>query len=144
MNVMKRAWEIAKEGQTKFGGKVKEYFAEALKMAWSEVKLENNLDIENEKFDFKYNEWKNYGKHRAYIDTNIDLVEYKNVNGERVGVRRRLIANYYYDVKTNKMYVREYVEKDLRTANEKVAQYMKKKVKDKAFEIAKKFKAVAS
>lgn len=37
-NVMKKAWEIAKEGQNKFGGKVKEYFAEALKIAWSIVK----------------------------------------------------------------------------------------------------------
>jgi hypothetical protein len=36
MNVMKRAWEIAKEGHNKFGGKVKEYFAVALKMAWTE------------------------------------------------------------------------------------------------------------
>jgi lysozyme family protein len=38
MNVMKRAWEIAKEGQRKFGGKVKEYFAQALRIAWAEVK----------------------------------------------------------------------------------------------------------
>ncbi|MCM0627359.1 hypothetical protein M5J14_22950 [Lysinibacillus sp. OL1_EC] len=38
-NVMTIAWEIAKEGAVKFGGKVKEYFAEALKMAWSIVKL---------------------------------------------------------------------------------------------------------
>lgn len=38
MNVMKRAWEIAKEGQKKFGGKVKEYFAQALRMAWIIVK----------------------------------------------------------------------------------------------------------
>ena len=36
--VMKRAWEIAREGQKKFGGKVKEYFAMALKLAWKEVK----------------------------------------------------------------------------------------------------------
>lgn len=36
--IMKRAWEIAKEGQKKFGGKVKEYFAIALKLAWKEVK----------------------------------------------------------------------------------------------------------
>lgn len=36
--VMKRAWEIAKEGVVRFGGKVKEYFAEALKMAWAEFK----------------------------------------------------------------------------------------------------------
>lgn len=32
--VMVKAWEIAKKGQNKFGGNVKEYFAEALKLAW--------------------------------------------------------------------------------------------------------------
>lgn len=37
--VMVRAWEIAREGVKKFGGKVKEYFAEALKMAWAEFKV---------------------------------------------------------------------------------------------------------
>lgn len=37
--VMKRAWEIAKEAAKKFGGKVKEFFAIALKMAWKEVKM---------------------------------------------------------------------------------------------------------
>ncbi|MFA8439282.1 hypothetical protein [Pueribacillus sp. YX66] len=37
-NIMKRAWEIARKGQEKFGGKVSEYFAEALKMAWAETK----------------------------------------------------------------------------------------------------------
>ncbi len=37
-NVMTRAWEIAREGQKKFGGKVKEYFAQALVMAWEEIK----------------------------------------------------------------------------------------------------------
>ncbi|WP_203363104.1 hypothetical protein [Bacillus sp. REN10] len=38
MNVMTRAWEIAKAAVVKFGGKVKEYFAESLKLAWKEVK----------------------------------------------------------------------------------------------------------
>src|SRR4051794_19424528 len=37
-NVMTRAWEIAKEGVAKFGGKAKEYFAQALVIAWEEVK----------------------------------------------------------------------------------------------------------
>ena len=36
--VMVRAWEIARAAVVKFGGKVKEFFAEALKMAWAEVK----------------------------------------------------------------------------------------------------------
>lgn len=36
--IMKRAWEIAKKGQEKFGGKAIEYIAEALKIAWKEAK----------------------------------------------------------------------------------------------------------
>ena len=38
-NVMTTAWKIAKEGAAKFGGSVKSYFAEALKMAWAQVKV---------------------------------------------------------------------------------------------------------
>lgn len=38
-NVMKKAWEIARKGQKQFGGKVSEYLAEALKMAWEETEL---------------------------------------------------------------------------------------------------------
>ncbi|ARK23559.1 hypothetical protein SporoP37_01850 [Sporosarcina sp. P37] len=34
-NVMNKAWQIARKGQKQFGGKVKEYFAEALKLAWA-------------------------------------------------------------------------------------------------------------
>lgn len=41
-NIMKQAWEIAREGQEKFGGKVSEYFAESLKIAWSLAKKEQN------------------------------------------------------------------------------------------------------
>lgn len=35
---MTRAWEIARKGAKKFGGKVKEYFTQALVMAWKEIK----------------------------------------------------------------------------------------------------------
>ncbi|MEE4578842.1 hypothetical protein [Paenibacillus polymyxa] len=37
-NVMTRAWEIAKNAVVKFGGKVKEYFSQALVIAWKEAK----------------------------------------------------------------------------------------------------------
>lgn len=47
--VMVRAWEIAKEGQKRFGGKAIEYIAKAMKMAWKEVK---NNDVE-----IKYHEY---------------------------------------------------------------------------------------
>lgn len=40
-NVMKRAWEIAKQGAAKFGGSSKLYFKLALKQAWCEVKNGN-------------------------------------------------------------------------------------------------------
>lgn len=50
-NTMKRAWEIAKEAVKKFGGKVKEYFAESLKLAWSEIKNEGNENSMKEKFE---------------------------------------------------------------------------------------------
>lgn len=43
--VMVRAWEIAKEGQVKFGGKVSEYLSEALKIAWSEAKAPKTVTI---------------------------------------------------------------------------------------------------
>lgn len=36
--IMKRAWEIARQGAEKFGGKAIEYIAEALKIAWKEAK----------------------------------------------------------------------------------------------------------
>ena len=40
-NIMKRAWEIARKGQEKFGGKVSEYLSESLKIAWAEVAQDN-------------------------------------------------------------------------------------------------------
>lgn len=44
MNIMKRAWEIAKNGAKRFGGNVKEYFAMSLKLAWKELKgMSNNI-----------------------------------------------------------------------------------------------------
>lgn len=75
MNVMKRAWEIAKEGQKKFGGKVKEFFVVALKMAWSEIK--NPVKTVKEVAQMiqaklggtaKVNVWEKYGKKRIYVN----------------------------------------------------------------------------
>jgi len=45
--VMKRAWELAKEGVTKFGGKVREYFATSLSFAWKEIKTMSNFNAES-------------------------------------------------------------------------------------------------
>lgn len=78
MNVMKRAWEIAKEGQIKFGGKVKQYFSISLKMAWEESKQGKKVvslsqividlnEVGVSRWTAK--EWKNYGKHRIYVQS---------------------------------------------------------------------------
>lgn len=37
-NIMIRAWEIAREGANKFGGKAVEYLSESMKIAWAESK----------------------------------------------------------------------------------------------------------
>lgn len=47
--VMTNAWEIAREGVKKFGGKVKEYFAEALRIAWGIAKGENEVSVIEER-----------------------------------------------------------------------------------------------
>lgn len=43
-NVMKGAWAIAYEGVEKFGGSVREYFSEALKIAWNLLKGGNEME----------------------------------------------------------------------------------------------------
>ncbi|MEB6549050.1 hypothetical protein MXL46_08070 [Heyndrickxia sporothermodurans] len=69
--VMVRAWEIAKEGVKKFGGKVKEYFAQALAMAWAEVKnAAQKFEIEvpgNDRRNVKTWVAKIVGKHPKFV-----------------------------------------------------------------------------
>lgn len=75
-NVMTRAWKIAREGQKKFGGKVKEYFQQALVMAWAEAKAPKKVSMEEvaellkEKLagTAKVNTWERYGKRRIYVN----------------------------------------------------------------------------
>lgn len=56
-NVMTRAWEIAKEAVAKFGGKVKEYFALSLKIAWEEIKVPTSVTVELVSGSRKYKSW---------------------------------------------------------------------------------------
>lgn len=63
--IMSNAWKIAKEGQKKFGGKVSEYFAQALKMAWAQAK--NSINVEDlEKKGF--NRWTKGDMDRLYFN----------------------------------------------------------------------------
>ena len=45
-SVMTRAWELAKAAVVKFGGKVREYFALALRQAWREVRAPKAVLVE--------------------------------------------------------------------------------------------------
>lgn len=76
--IMDRAWEIAREGQRSFGGKVIEYLSDSLKMAWKEAKEGKKIvslskivadlnDVGVSRWTAK--EWKNYGKHRIYVQS---------------------------------------------------------------------------
>ena len=47
---MLRAWEIAKKSAIIFNGKAREFFAQALKMAWAEAKNQINIDDLVEEF----------------------------------------------------------------------------------------------
>ncbi len=68
MNVMKKAWEIAKKGAAKFGGSVKSYFAQSLKMAWVIVKNEAGAVNANELVTVL-----KYGNSQAYIAVPADV-----------------------------------------------------------------------
>src|SRR5690625_2402189 len=50
--VMRSAWDIARKGQSRFGGSVKEYFAEALRIAWAIIKKRKDArQVKLSKFD---------------------------------------------------------------------------------------------
>jgi hypothetical protein len=75
--IMDRAWDLAYEGQSKFGGKVSEYFAMSLKLAWAEAKGQQThasrtwVQIIEEGFGYlsvRCNVWEKYGKNRIYVD----------------------------------------------------------------------------
>ena len=120
--VMKKAWEIAKEAVTRFGGKVKEYIAEAMRMAWAEIKavagsvkkiMENTKEYfisraetiaaVSEGGDYTYsvkvNDWNNYGKSRTYISIVETRTNSKHYATKKYG---------YFDNMTNEYVAEKY------------------------------------
>lgn len=135
--IMSKAWEIAREGQKAFGGKVSEYFAEALKMAWAQAK--DNVDIESlEKKGF--NRWTKGNMDRLYFSLEksgaLELDYYKNGNlraadleGERISnaeACRLLAVKCFIDLKNgNRLVVqsgREEAQEVVRELAEKAMQ----------------------
>lgn len=117
--IMSKAWEIAREGQKAFGGKVSEYFAEALKMAWAQAK--NTIDIEAlEKKGFS--RWTKGNMDRLYFNIeksgDLELDYYKSGNlrsadleGERISnaeACRLLAVKCFIDLKNGNKLVVQY------------------------------------
>ena len=101
--VMQKAWEIAREGVEKFGGKVKEYFAKALKIAWAIVKKEENqMDKVNgyeiTERNYTVKGWQKYGHKRVYFEGYFVFNDI--VKGNKVGVRVNFKG--YFDAKKGK------------------------------------------
>lgn len=63
--IMKNAWKIAREGQKTFGGKVSEYFAESLKMAWAQAKSAIDIDALEKK---GFSRWTRGDMDRLYFN----------------------------------------------------------------------------
>ena len=121
--LMENAWKIAREGQKAFGGKVSEYFAEALKMAWAQAK--STIDIEAlEKKGF--NRWTKGDMDRLYFNIeksgDLGLDYYKSGNlrsadldGERISnaeACRLLAVKCFIDLKNGNKLVVQYGRED--------------------------------
>ena len=122
-SIMKRAWEIAKEAVKKFGGKVRQYFAEALRIAWAESKkavkpIAERIE-ELEALGFK--RWQKGNMDRLYINAsmlglhygryNTGNIKWADFQGQRISnceARRMLAAKTYIDVKAEKVYSDNY------------------------------------
>lgn len=105
MNVMKRAWEIAKKGAAKFGGSVKSYFAQSLKLAWKEAK-EEAMSVE-EKIAQAFNFVARINKVDD-LRVNIKFWNPSDINKARiyfnVGGTRKDLTTFYYSMKEDNFY----------------------------------------
>lgn len=100
--VMNKAWEIARKGQRKFGGKVIEYIAAALKMAWALVKKEekqmdqvNGYEIVERNYNI--NAWQKYGHKRVYFEG------YFIFNDHEVNANKRVNFKGFFDAVNGKV-----------------------------------------
>jgi hypothetical protein len=129
--LMESAWKIAREGQKAFGGKVSEYFAEALKMAWAQAK--SAIDIEAlEKKGFS--RWTKGNMDRLYFNIqnsgHMEVDHYKtgnisfaSVDGEEISHRfagQILAVKCFIDLKNDNRLVVQYGGPEAREVVESV------------------------
>lgn len=132
--LMKNAWNIAREGQKNFGGKVSEYFAEALRMAWAQAK--NGLDIEA--LEAKgFNRWTKGNFDRLYFSIEksgaLDLDYYKSGNLRAADLEGKRISNAEA---CRLLSVKCFI--DLKNGNKLVVQYGREDAQDVVRELAEK------
>lgn len=129
--IMIKAWKIAREGQKAFGGKVREYFAQALKMAWAQAK--NEIDVEAlEKKGFS--RWTKGDMDRLYFNIqrsghmevdhyNTGNISYASVDGEEISHRfagQILSVKCFIDLKNDNQLVIQYGGPEAREVVENV------------------------
>lgn len=117
--IMVNAWKIAREGQKEFGGKVSEYFAEALRMAWAQAKNTINIEALEQK---GFSRWSKGNMDRLYFNIqksghmDVDYhktgsISYASVDGEEISHRfagQILAVKCYIDLKHDNRLVIQY------------------------------------
>lgn len=115
MNVMKKAWEIAREGAAKFGGKASEYFAKALKIAWAIDK--NEVDEVKEQFIALANEYATVADATRPYAPNVPHVDVNEIIGAYDESRKDfMIEAMTKQVKKAKDYLAQEKENFVQTA----------------------------
>ena len=108
--IMKKAWEIAKEAAKKFGGRAVEYIAEALRMAWAESRKPADITERIEELTrLGFNRWQKNGMDRMYINAStlgLSCTYYKTGNISSAEFNGKSISNSMaYGLKTSKTYI---------------------------------------
>lgn len=109
--IMKKAWEIAKEAARKFGGRAYEYIALALKEAWKEIKtMKKDITERIEELTaLGFNRWQKNGMDRMYINAStlgLICTYYKtgNISGAEFN-GERVSNSEGYRLKSSKTYI---------------------------------------
>lgn len=96
--LMKKAWEIAREAAAKFNDSIRAFFGESLKQAWCELK--SVIDIDALKKIGR--EWIKGDHHRIYFN---DMTKYMNTENLKSWQIRDLAGHsVYYNVNDDNWY----------------------------------------
>ena len=129
--IMMRAWEIVKAAIAEFGGKAREYMAEALRMAWAETKetAKQSRDDIIAALTKKYGRWTKQGFNgkvydRIYFnvtDLGMEVSYYRSgnissaaVDGEHISnceARRIMGGKAYFDLTDNTLHMDSIMER---------------------------------